>query len=70
MRTVYFWNYGVFGRALIIAFSAVIFGLVIASITFWIASKKKRWLAAELVALAPLVKDNQPMLKTKEVTAS
>lgn len=54
---------------LIIAFSAVIFGLVIASITFWIASKKKRWLAAELVALAPLVKTNQPVLKTKEVTA-
>ncbi len=36
---------------LIIAFSAVIFGLVIASITFWIASVKKRWLAEELVAL-------------------
>jgi biopolymer transport protein ExbB/TolQ len=38
---------------LIIAFSAVIFGLVIASITFWIASVKKRWLAAELVAITP-----------------
>jgi biopolymer transport protein ExbB/TolQ len=37
---------------LIVAFSAVIFGLVIASITFWIASVKKRWLAAELVAIA------------------
>ncbi|WP_440906478.1 MotA/TolQ/ExbB proton channel family protein (plasmid) [Catenovulum sp. SX2] len=36
---------------LIIAFSAVIFGLVIASITFWIASVKKRWLAEELVAV-------------------
>ncbi|MEM6998935.1 MAG: MotA/TolQ/ExbB proton channel family protein, partial [Pseudomonadota bacterium] len=34
---------------LIIAFSAVIIGLVIASITFWIASFKKRWFAAELV---------------------
>lgn len=34
---------------LIVAFSAVVFGLVIASITFWIASFKKRWLAAELV---------------------
>lgn len=34
---------------LIVAFSAVVFGLVIASVTFWIASFKKRWLAAELV---------------------
>ncbi len=34
---------------LIIAFSAVIFGLVIASVTFWIASIKKKWLASELV---------------------
>ncbi len=37
---------------LIVAFSAVIFGLVIASITFWIASVRKRWLAIELVAIA------------------
>jgi len=36
---------------LIVAFSAVIFGLVVASITFWIASVRKRWLAAELVAI-------------------
>lgn len=36
---------------LIVAFSAVIFGLVTASITFWIATVKKRWLAEELVAL-------------------
>ena len=40
---------------LIVAFSAVIFGLVIASITFWIASVKKRWLATELVDLQPLL---------------
>lgn len=52
---------------LIVAFSAVIFGLVIASITFWIASIKKRWLATELVALAPLVKANQPQTSIKEV---
>ena len=38
-----------------VAFAAVIFGLVIASITFWIASIKKRWLACELVALTPLL---------------
>lgn len=36
---------------LVVAFSAVIFGLVIASITFFIASVKKRWLAAELVLI-------------------
>jgi biopolymer transport protein ExbB/TolQ len=40
---------------LVIAFSAVIFGLVIASITFWIASVRKRWLASELVAVTPLI---------------
>ena len=34
---------------LIIAFSAVIFGMVIASITFVIASIRKRWFATELV---------------------
>jgi biopolymer transport protein ExbB/TolQ len=44
---------------LIVAFSAVIFGLVIASITFWIASVKRRWLAAELVALTPLLKSER-----------
>ena len=40
---------------LIVAFSAVIFGLVVASITFFIASTKKKWLAQELVALLPHV---------------
>ena len=33
---------------LVIAFAAVIFGLVTSSITFWTASVKKRWLAVEL----------------------
>lgn len=36
---------------LIVAFSAVIFGLVISSATFWIAAVKKRWLADEMVDL-------------------
>lgn len=40
---------------LVIAFSAVIFGLVIASITFWIANIKKKWLALEWVAITPLL---------------
>lgn len=44
---------------LIVAFSAVIFGLVIASITFWIASVKKRWMVEELVAIMPLL-NHQP----------
>jgi len=34
---------------LVIAFSSVIFGLVIATINFWIASVQKRWLAVELI---------------------
>jgi len=33
---------------LIVAFAAVIFGLMAASITFWTASVKKRWFVAEL----------------------
>ena len=41
-------------ESLIVAFSVVIFGMVIASISFWIASVKKRWLATELVDLAHL----------------
>lgn len=38
---------------LIIAFAAVIFGLVAASITYWTASVKKRWLVEELNDLQP-----------------
>lgn len=34
---------------LIIAFAAVIWGLVVSSLTFWPASVKKRWCAAELI---------------------
>ena len=58
---------------LIIAFSAVIFGLVTASITFWIASIKKRWLASELVSLAPLLQKQRqhdhvaPIIELSEV---
>jgi len=36
---------------LIVAFSAVIFGLIVSSITFWIAAVRKRWLADEMVLL-------------------
>ncbi len=41
---------------LVIAFAAVIFGLVTSSITFWTASVKKRWLAVELNDLDGFVK--------------
>ncbi|WP_444996933.1 MotA/TolQ/ExbB proton channel family protein [Aliikangiella sp. IMCC44359] len=44
---------------LVVAFSAVIFGLVIASITFWIANEKKKWLAKELVAITPLLVESK-----------
>ncbi len=39
---------------LIIAFAAVIWGLVISSITFWPASVKKRWCADELINIRKL----------------
>ncbi len=52
---------------LIVAFSAVIFGLIIASITFWIASVKKRWLAEELVALMPLIESTKTLTNKKDL---
>lgn len=55
---------------LIVAFSAVIFGLIIASITFWIASVKKRWMAEELVALMPLLKPKADESNNQESTLS
>lgn len=36
---------------LIIAFAAVIWGLLISTLTFWPASVKKRWFADELIAI-------------------
>lgn len=52
---------------LIVAFSAVIFGLVIASITFFIASTKKKWLAEELVALTPHIGAPKETAEVKEL---
>lgn len=40
---------------LVVAFSAVIFGLLIASVTFWMAAVRKRWLADEMVDLLSLI---------------
>lgn len=53
---------------LIVAFSAVIFGLIIASITFWIASVKKRWMVEELVALMPLINNKAPAINQQPLT--
>lgn len=58
---------------LIVAFSAVIFGLVIASMTFWVASYKKRWLAVELVDIAGAIdqrKEAAAMRSTNENCAT
>jgi hypothetical protein len=44
---------------LVIAFSAVIFGLVTASITFWISAVSKRWMAAELNDVSPHLAPNE-----------
>lgn len=52
---------------LIVAFSAVIFGLVVASITFFIASTKKRWLAEELVALSSHLETEEASAGVKEL---
>lgn len=56
---------------LIVAFSVVIFGMVIASISFWLATVKKRWLATELVdisRLRSLPKNQQSKELVEEVT--
>ncbi|MCW8878120.1 MAG: MotA/TolQ/ExbB proton channel family protein [Kangiellaceae bacterium] len=53
---------------LVVAFSAVIFGLVIASITFWIANDKKKWLAKDLVAVTPYLFEEKQK-KAKEVVS-
>lgn len=42
---------------LVIAFSAVIFGLITASITFWIAAVRKRWMSTELNDLKSVLPD-------------
>ena len=44
---------------LVVAFSAVIFGLIIASVTFWMAAVKKRWLADEMVDLLVFAEDSK-----------
>lgn len=38
---------------LIVAFAAIIFSLISASLTFWVASVKKRWMAQELIDAEP-----------------
>ncbi len=38
---------------LIVAFAAIIFSLIAASLTFWVASVKKRWMAQEMIDAEP-----------------
>lgn len=38
---------------LIVAFAAIIFSLIAAALTFWVASVKKRWMAQELIDAEP-----------------
>ena len=45
---------------LVIAFSAVIFGLVTASLTFWVAAVQKRWMVTELNDLLPVLQAKEP----------
>ncbi len=52
---------------LMIAFAAVIFGLMTASITFWTASVKKRWFVGELNDLQPCFSEKG--LTSKEAQA-
>lgn len=51
---------------LVIAFSAVIFGLIISSITFYIASQKKRWYAVELVNVDMALNEEKQNLNAGE----
>lgn len=51
---------------LVIAFSSVIFGLVIATLTFWIATVEKRWLAVELLDCQKLIDSDEREKYIKE----
>lgn len=50
---------------LVVAFAAVIFGLITASVTFWMSAVKKRWLADEMVDLLPYTTAIKPDSRTK-----
>lgn len=54
---------------LVIAFSSVIFGLVVATITFWVATVEKRWLAVELLGCQKLMAADKEAKETKEKEA-
>ncbi len=51
---------------LVIAFSSVIFGLVIATLTFWVATVEKRWLAVELLDCQKLIEAKEQAEKETE----
>lgn len=44
---------------LIIAFAAVIWGLVVSTLTFWPASVKKRWFADEMINIRKIKEQNE-----------
>ena len=52
---------------LIIAFAAVIWGLVVSTLTFWPASVKKRWFADELINVRKIKQVNEAKTDTVEL---
>lgn len=52
---------------LIIAFAAVIWGLVVSTLTFWPASVKKRWFADEMINVRKIKEKQQNNLKDVEL---
>lgn len=51
---------------LIIAFAAVIWGLVVSTLTFWPASVKKRWFADEMINIRKIKEQSE---KDQQITA-
>ncbi len=55
---------------LVVAFSAVILALIAASITFWIVSVRRRWLAEELAWLAARRAQRRPVSRSQQTSES
>lgn len=52
---------------LIIAFAAVIWGLVVSTLTFWPASVKKRWFADEMINIRKIKEQNEQSEQVTEM---
>jgi len=52
---------------LIIAFAAVIWGLVVSTLTFWPASVKKRWFADEMINVRKIKELNEKNAEVSEI---